>query len=140
MVCVTLPPSLASNSARPMNQASTPGPVAIASHTCSGVAFTVIWSRTSNSCVVISGLLVSVFGGNARVDGDDHAVLATTLRVLVVVLADQRGDRAGEFVRERLAVGRRREPHLPLKGESGERLARLGGARDERANVAHHAG
>src|SRR5262245_41270072 len=101
MVCVALPPWRASNSAWPMNQASTPGPVAKASHTCSGVASTVIWSRTSSSCVVISGLLVSDVGGNARVDGDDHAVVAATLRVLVVVLADQRGDRGGEFLRER---------------------------------------
>ena len=38
-------------SVRPMSQESTPGPDAIASHTSSGVASTVISPRVSNGCV-----------------------------------------------------------------------------------------
>ena len=45
-------------SVRPMSQESTPGPDAIASHTSSGVASTVISSRTSNGCVMTAAPLL----------------------------------------------------------------------------------
>jgi hypothetical protein len=49
MVMAVRPPARGSTSLRPMNQASIPGPVAIASQTCSGVASRVISLRSSNS-------------------------------------------------------------------------------------------
>src|ERR1700722_4586129 len=46
-------------SVRPISQESTPGPDAIASHTWSGVASTVISSRTSNGCVMTAAPLLA---------------------------------------------------------------------------------
>src|SRR5829696_3022934 len=104
-----------------MNQESMPGPVAMASHTSSGVAASSASSRTSTSRP-ISALLRTVGGpmwlrrgigrgigqrlglGRARhgqrVDSDDEAVVAPPLGALVVVLRDQRGDGRGELLGE----------------------------------------
>src|SRR5215469_15937702 len=117
-----------------MNQESSPGPVAMASHTCSGVAARVISSRISNSCVVMSGFLrvrfgvAGVAGLEARVNGQHDAVVAAAGRVLVVIAADQRRDRGGELLREGGAVGRAGEPHLRVQAEGRQWLAGLGGA------------
>src|ERR1700761_7376207 len=112
------PPSLGSTSECPMNQESIPGPVAIAAHTCSGVASRSISSVISNSCVM-SGLLSGGVAGcavrRARVDGEHDAVVAPLGRLLVVVLADQRGDRRGQFLREGRSVAGCREPHLRVQ-------------------------
>ena len=48
----TRPPSPGSISLRPMNQESQPGPVAIASQTCSGLASTSTSLAISNSCAI----------------------------------------------------------------------------------------
>src|SRR6266705_3933237 len=142
----TVPPSRGSTWLRPMNQESIPGPVAIASHTCSGVASRDNSLRSSNSWV-ISGLLgvdlevVGRGGGgpgfDGGVDGDDHAVLPPTLGRLVVVPADKGGHRAGQLLRERCPVRRGGEPHHPVQRERRHRLAGLGRSRDQRADVAH---
>ena len=49
---VAVPPSRGSSSLRPMNQESMPGPVAIASQTCSGLAGRVVSSSISNGWVM----------------------------------------------------------------------------------------
>jgi hypothetical protein len=52
MIMVVRPPSRGSTWLRPMNQLSIPAPVAIASHTSSGVASRMISLRSSNSCAM----------------------------------------------------------------------------------------
>jgi hypothetical protein len=52
MVIAVRPPSRGSTWLRPMNQPSMPAPVAIASHTSSGVASRVISLRSSNWCAM----------------------------------------------------------------------------------------
>src|SRR5690242_13024268 len=99
MVQDVRPPSRGSISLWPMNQELRPGPAEMAAHTCSGVASRVISSRISNSCM--SGLLVRY----ERMDGDHDAVRAAVRRALVVVLGHQAGDRVGQLLGERRAVG-----------------------------------
>src|SRR5436190_23443765 len=99
------PPSRGSISFVPMNHASSPGPVAMASQTSSGVAS----SSSSFSTLkgwVMSGLL-SPGGGrlDARVDGHDNAVVAAPFGLHVVVLGHQGGDGGGELLGEGRAVG-----------------------------------
>src|SRR5687767_7130011 len=125
------PPSRGSISFTPMNQASTPGPVAIASHTSSGVAVTSNSSVTLNGCG-ISALLSLGWCGHrcfarlvvleARVDGHDHTVVAAARGRVVVVLAYQRSDRGGQFLGEGRSVGRRGEPDLAVHRERGQAL------------------
>src|SRR5689334_22858002 len=116
-----------------MNHESMPGPVAIASQTCSGVAAMSMSWVSSNLCDM-SGLLglgtvrafdlnvdVGVDGcrvhrtrnlrAQAGVDRDDDAVVAAAFGVLVVIAADQRGHRRGQLLGERGPVGRGGEPH-----------------------------
>jgi hypothetical protein len=50
----------------PMSQESTPGPDVMASHTSSGVASTVISSRTSNGCVMTAPLLAGLLLAGRR--------------------------------------------------------------------------
>src|SRR5689334_23270388 len=107
----TLPPSPGATSVRPMNQESTPGPVAIACHTCSGVAST----STSSCCChsrPTSGLLRLGLvrgrrpgGTDGGMDGNDDAVHPAAGRRLVVVPADEGGDRPRQLVGERRPVG-----------------------------------
>src|SRR5215211_7012090 len=115
----TAPPAPGSTSFRPMNQELMPGPVVMASQTCSGVASTAISARTSNSCGT-SGLLRL----HAGVHRDDDPVLPPALGGLVVVLAHQPRHRTGQLLRERRPVRRRGEPHHPVQGERRHRLTR----------------
>src|SRR4029453_5232122 len=115
-----VPPTRGSISLRPMNQESTPGPVAIASQTSSGEASTSIWWVSSNGCA-ISGLLrvLRSFGRlvvarQARVHSDDHAVITAATRGLVVVLAHQGRYGSCQLLRERGAVRGRGEPDLAV--------------------------
>src|SRR5512132_1925519 len=110
-----VPPSRGSISLRPMNHASTPGPVAIASHTSSGVESTSISWVSSNGCAM-SGLLpvCLVPWFEAGMYRDEHPMLAPPVRGLVMVFADQSGHRGRELLGERRTVGRRGEPHLAV--------------------------
>src|SRR5688500_11634279 len=94
-----------------MNQESMPGPVAMASHTCSGVAASSTSLRSSKWCPM-SVLLVcgAVVGVGARVQGDHHPVVAAVGGVLVVVLADQGRDGGRQLLGEGRPVARRGEP------------------------------
>src|SRR4051812_48456864 len=112
-----------------MNHESIPGPVAMASHSCSGVAPTSATSVSSNSYPT-SGLL-----RDARVHGDDHAVRAALLGRLVVVLPDQRGDGGRQFLGEGGPVGGGGEPHLAVERERRQALLGLGGTGDQQADV-----
>src|SRR2546422_2593014 len=120
----TAPPACGSIALRPMNQASTPGPVAMASQTSSGVASTSISLVSSNGCAM-SGLLPvgRDLWLQAGMDGHDHAMLAPAVCGLVMVFADQAGDRRRQLLGEGRAVGRRGEPDLAVHGERGELLA-----------------
>src|ERR1044072_7787513 len=93
---------LPSTSLLPMNQESMPGPVAIASPTCSTEAGTSMVSSNVKS-LPMSVLLCA---RDARVHGDDHPVRPASCRALVVVLRYERRDRVTEFGGERRAVGR----------------------------------
>src|SRR5688572_18869352 len=84
------PPSRGSISLRPMNQESILGPTVIASHTCSGVASTVISRLISNACAICLELLR--VRGDAGMDGHHHAVIAPALGPLVVVPGDKVGN------------------------------------------------
>src|SRR5919106_40969 len=96
---LVVPPSRGSISFMPMNQASTPGPVAIASHTSSGEASTSISWVSSNGCAISDPLrVVVILRFEARMHRDDHAMVATARRRLVVVLAYQRSHRSGQFL------------------------------------------
>src|SRR3954463_9980045 len=112
-----------------MNQESMPGPVAMACHTCSGVASTAA-DRSISKCLPISAVLLR----HARVDGDDDAVRSATRGALVVVLADEGGPRGGQFPGERRPVGRGGEADLAVDGEGGDALAGRAGAGDQRAD------
>src|SRR2546422_5409838 len=101
----TAPPAPGSTSFSPMNQASIPGPVVIASQTCSGAASISISPRTSNGWA-ISGFLRQAFDRLGRdsclaldawMDGDDHPVISPALRRSVVVLGNERGDGMGQL-------------------------------------------
>src|SRR5699024_10984129 len=59
---------------------------------------------------------------------------------LVVVLADERGDRVRELLGEGGAVGRRGEPHLAVQRERRQLLAGLGGTADRVADIAYKSG
>src|SRR2546423_13279821 len=112
-----------------MNHESMPGPVVMASQTCSGVASTSSSRSTSNSLPMSGALLVRLDARRgARMDGDHDPVRAATLGLLVVVLADQRGDRIGQFLGERRAVVSCRETHLAVHREGGHPLASVRGA------------
>src|ERR1700754_1309189 len=78
-----------------------PGPVATASQTASGVAGSTTSRRISNSLPI--GLLLLV--GDARVQGHDQAVGASTDGAGVVVLGDEGGDRLAELAGECRSVG-----------------------------------
>src|SRR4051812_27950559 len=97
MVSLIRPPTCGSTSCGPMNHDEMPGPVAMASHTCSGVASSSTSFRSSNGRD-ISGLLPRSgarlgirlgAGPDAWVQGEDQAVAPATLGPLVVVLGDQ---------------------------------------------------
>src|SRR6266542_5390848 len=147
--CMTMrvaPPSRGSISLRPMNQASTPGPVAIASQTSSGEAPTSISWVNSNGCAISVLLRIRrpfdslVVALQARVHGDDHAVIPAARRGLVVVLAHQGSHGSGELLRERGSVRGRGEPDLSVHREGRESLACLRRARHELPHVAHQFG
>src|SRR5690348_10065984 len=93
------PPSRGSSSVRPMNQESMPGPVAMAAHTSSGVAWISSFSSISNSRGI--SLLLVGGAGDGGVQGDDDAVVAAAGRRLVVVAGHQAGDRVGQLLGER---------------------------------------
>src|SRR4051812_29718032 len=125
MVSLIRPPTCGSTSCGPMNHDEMPGPVAMASHTCSGVASSSTSFRSSNS-LGISGLLpwsgarLGIrlgTGPDAWMQGEDQTVAAAAPGLLVVVLGDQLGDGAGQLLRERSPVGGGREPYLGLQGE-----------------------
>src|SRR5262245_5377836 len=103
----TTPPAPGLTSFRPMNPESMPGPVAIACHTCSGLAGTSASLRPSNSCPISAVLLgFGLAARDAGMDRDDDAVSSAARGVLVVVLADQAGDRVGQLGGELGPVGR----------------------------------
>src|SRR3954447_4782164 len=105
----THPPTRSSTEAG-TNHVSMPGPVAIASHTCSGVPGT---SIRFSICRCMSGLLDGV-------GGDDEPVRPA----LVVVMArDRAGDRRGQLIGERLAVLGRAEAHFGVERQSRLALA-----------------
>src|SRR6185436_9546195 len=140
------PPTRGSISLRPMNQASTPGPVAIASQTSSGEASTSISCVSSNGCAISGPLRVRrpvgllVFVLQARVHRDDHAMVSATWRVLVVVLAYQRRHGRGQLLGERGTIRGRGEPDLAVHREGRQTLAFLRRARHELPHVAHEFG
>src|SRR5439155_18216970 len=105
---------------------------AMACQTTTGFAGTSISWVSSNGCAIAGAPLlpsdpfrslpsarrrVSV-GLQARVDGDDHAVLPAPRRIFVVVLADEACDGGRQLVGERGPVGGVREAHLPVHPES----------------------
>ena len=94
-----------------MNHASTPGPVAMASHTSSGVASSAISPVTSNGCVIWASSFS--LGLNGWMHGDHQAVGATPLGGLVVVLGHERGD--GDVSSSAKAPGRRRRRSAPRR-------------------------
>src|SRR6266545_3060602 len=108
----TVPPWPGSTSFRPMNQESMPGPVAIASHTCSGEAATSASLRPSNARPM-SGPLLGFRDEvlDAGMDRHDHAVVPAAGGVLVVILGDQVGDGLSQFAGEGGPVGGAREAH-----------------------------
>src|SRR3954470_4294656 len=120
-----VPPSPGWISVRPMNQESTPGPVAMASHTCSGVASTVISSAISKSCDMSGVLVLAGVRPDAGVQGDHDPVVTAAGRVLVVVPADQRGDRGGQVLGEGGPVGGGGEAHLRVQSEGRQRFVGL---------------
>src|SRR6185436_772411 len=138
------PPSPGSISLRPMNQESTPGPVAMASQTSSGEASTSISWVNSNGCAISNPLRLRrpflVVALQARVHGDDHAVIPTARRDLVVVLAHQGRHGGGQLLRERGAVRGRGEPDLAVHREGREALACVRRARHEFPHVANQFG
>src|SRR5882757_745 len=95
-VNLTSPPSCGSISVCPMNQASVPGPVAMASHTCSGDALNSSSLASWYECVMSTRSFFSGFdlghigrlGRNAGVDGDNQSMAASALGALVVVFRD----------------------------------------------------
>src|ERR1700694_2212038 len=117
MVERTLPPSPGWTSVDPMNHPSRPGPVAIACHTCSGVASTSASVTVSQSG--ISELLYRCDGClgcavKAWMDCNDDAVIAATFGGLVVIFGDQCSDCLGQLFGERGAIGGRSEAHLAV--------------------------
>src|SRR5690348_8164010 len=120
MVNVPRPPSCGSNSERPMNQESVPGPVEMASQISSGLAGTSASKWSSNS----RGM--SLLGRHVWVYRDDDAVVAASVGGLVVIARDQVADHAGELFGEGGPVGRRGEPYLRVDAEGGDALAGLG--------------
>ena len=145
-----VPPSRGSISFTPMNQASTPGPVAIAFHTSSGVAVDLdLVGQLERVCHLSAPLrrmsacvrrLARDVVLQAGVDGHDQSVVTATRSLLVVVLAYQRSDRSGQFLGEGRPVCRRGEPDLAVHRERGQALLGLGRAGDELAHVAHRPG
>ena len=70
-------------------------------------------------------------------DGDDEAVVASGGRAFVVILRDQGGHRARQFLGEGGPVRRGGEPYLAVHRERGQALIRLGRAGDEITGVPH---
>src|SRR6266567_7996198 len=113
-----------------------PGPVAIASHTCSGDASNssslAIWNECDMSTSsFVPVLVLGRLGRNAGMDRDNQPVAAPARGVLVVVLVDQGADRGRQFVGERVAFDRGGEPDLTVQGVGRERLAHLGRTTDQ---------
>src|SRR4051794_37624735 len=119
-------PPTCSSTATGMNQEVIPGPVAIASQTCSGVPGTSIsaWISRSVMRVLLGGV------GN-RMGGDDEPVRPPCG---VVVLRREAGHGGGEVVGEGGAVGGRGERDLAVDRE--RRQARSGLVPGERADLA----
>src|SRR3954451_23199753 len=91
----TAPPSPGTTSVRPMNQESTPGPVAMASHTCSGVASTstsscCCHSRPTSGLLRLGAVRLRDAWPDGGMDGDHDAVHPAAACRLVVVPADER--------------------------------------------------
>ena len=118
---VTAPPSRAST-AHGMNHELIPGPVAMASHTSSGVPGT----STDRSMVRLVGggglghVGFSSWGRGWTKGGG--AVPAAVRRRLVVVAGDE-GAHAGEQVGERCPVVGRAEAHVGVDRQGGQPLA-----------------
>src|SRR5437016_9854796 len=133
----TAPPSRGSTLLAPMNQASRPRAVVIASQTSSGDASRSISSRTSNGWA-ISGLLPACLPARsgAGVDRDDHAMVTSPLRPAVVVLGDQPGNAFRQLLGKRGPVCRRGKPELSVEGERRHPLPGLQAAGDQDSDIA----
>src|SRR5439155_8486741 len=133
----TAPPRRGSTLLVPMNQASRPRPVVIASQTSSGEAATSISARTSNGWAM-SGVLPACLParGGAGVDGDDHAMVASPVCPAVVVLGDEPGYGFRNLLGKSRSVRGRGKPDRSVEGERRHPLPGLQAASNQDADVA----